>query len=274
MAAGTGLSEHARRQAEVWGTDPEGWAEFAEGHNEPLFVAVLDAAGVGRGTRLLDVGCGTGRALALARSRGAQAVGLDATVGLLDVAARRVPGVRLVPGELDALPFDGACFDAVTGINAFQFAADPQVALQEAARVLTVGGRVVASLFAEPERCESTAIHLAMSALVPPAVPSSHAPYLLSEPGRLESLLAAAGLEVLDDGEVECVWAYDDVAGAVRGLLASAGGARTVEVAGRAATADAVRSAVAPFTAADGSIRMHNTFRWTSAVKAAERSTP
>ncbi|MFD0522411.1 hypothetical protein [Paractinoplanes durhamensis] len=44
-------------------------------------------------------------------------------------------------------------------------------------------------------------------------------------------------------------------------------GARAAQFAGRAAAAAAIRTAVLPFTAADGSVAMRNTFRWTSAVK-------
>ncbi|GAA2644706.1 class I SAM-dependent methyltransferase [Paractinoplanes durhamensis] len=248
----------------LWDTDPEGWATYAERQNEALFVAVLDAAGVTAGTRLLDVGCGTGRALRLAADRGATVTGLDSSGPLLALAASVVPEAELIVGELDELLLPDGSVDVVTGINAFQFAADPRVALAEASRVLAPGGRVVASMFAEPERSESTVIHHALSALAPAG---NHAPYLLSEPGRLDEAMAAAGLRVLGHGEVECVWAYAGHDEVVRGLLSSAGGARAAQFAGRAAAAAAIRTAVLPFTAADGSVAMRNTFRWTSAVK-------
>jgi SAM-dependent methyltransferase len=266
----TTLSTHAQEQAAVWGTDARGWADYAEGHNEPLFVRVLDAAGVGEGTRLLDVGCGSGRALLLGRDRGADVTGIDVTQPLLDVARERVPEARLLLAEMDVLPFDDTSFDAVIGVNAFQFAADPLVALAEASRVLAPDGRLVASLFAEPERSESTAIHQALSGLVPSStVAPTHTPYLLSEPGNLEAAVQAAGLDILDGGEVPCTWAYANADDAVRGLLASAGGARAAAVAGRPAVDAAIRTAVRPFTRGDGSIRMHNTFRWLSAGKPA-----
>src|SRR5690349_11840481 len=65
------ISAAAEVQRRLWGTDPQAWAELAEAHNTPLFAAVLDAAGVGPGTRVLDVGCGSGLTLVLARQRGA-----------------------------------------------------------------------------------------------------------------------------------------------------------------------------------------------------------
>ena len=77
------LSPAAQLQMGLWGSDPDGWARFAEPHNQPLFAAVLDATGTGPGTRLLDLGCGTGLLLALAQARGATVTGLDVTPGLL-----------------------------------------------------------------------------------------------------------------------------------------------------------------------------------------------
>ena len=67
----------------------------------------------------------------------------------------------------------------VTGVNAFQFAADPPAALAGAARVVRPGGLVAIGTFAAPERAESTAVHLAMAALSPPRRQADHAPYAL-----------------------------------------------------------------------------------------------
>jgi SAM-dependent methyltransferase len=261
------LSAHAQQQAALWGTDAEGWSLYGEPHNEPLFRAVLAAASTAAGRRLLDVGCGTGMALQLAAADGWTVSGVDVAEPLLDVARRRVGGEAVRLAEADDLPFDDGAFDAVIGINAFQFAADPVTALSEAARVLAPRGRVVASLFAEPERSESTAVHESISALVAAAAPSpsAHAPYLLSAPGNLERALSAAGLEVVDAGETVCVWAYPDTDAAVRGILSSAGGAGAADAVGRDAVAGAVRAAVGRFTALDGRVSMRNTFRWVAA---------
>jgi hypothetical protein len=84
----------------------------------------------------------------------------------------------------------------------------------------------------------------------------------------LEAGLAAAGRRVEASGEVVCVWRYDSVAGACRGLLSSAGGTRAAQDAGREAACAAIEKAVAPFTdPATGVISMRNVFRWVSAAK-------
>jgi SAM-dependent methyltransferase len=257
------LSEAARVQRRLWGTDPRAWAELAEAHNRPLFEAVLDAAGAEEGTRLLDVGCGSGLALLLAAGRGALPSGLDVSPGLLAVARERLPGADLREGDMEALPFEDGAFDAVVGVNAFQFAGDPRWALREAARVVRPGGRIVASLFAAPERSQSTAVHEAMSGLIPPEDAADHAPYALSAPGNLEAALAAAGLGVLGSGEVGCSWRYGSMADAVHGLLCSAGGARAVEAAGEARVREVLETSLARFEdPSTGVVKMDNTFRW------------
>ena len=120
------ISAAAEVQRRLWGTNPRAWADLAESHNRPLFEAVLDAAAVGPGTAVLDVGCGTGLTLVLASERGAVPSGVDISPGLLAIARDRLPHADLREAGMESLPFGDAAFDAVTGVNAFQFAGDPR----------------------------------------------------------------------------------------------------------------------------------------------------
>jgi SAM-dependent methyltransferase len=256
---------------EHWGRRPRDWAELAEPSNEPLFDAVLGRLGVGPGTALLDIGCGSGYALRMAAARGATVTGLDLTPELLEIARERVPKATLVTGGMDDLPFADATFDAAVGFNAFPFADDPVRALAEAARVVRPGGLVAATTFAEPERNQSTALHLALQPLRATArgPGGHHLPYALSEPGGLEDLLASAGLEPQAGGEVPLVWAHADADGAVRAVLASGGGAMAIEAAGEEAARAALTGAVAAFTLPGGRVEMHNVFRFALARRPA-----
>ncbi|MGA2010833.1 MAG: class I SAM-dependent methyltransferase [Solirubrobacteraceae bacterium] len=247
--------------AEHWGGRPRDWADLAEPSNEPLFAEVLRRLHVGRGTRLLDVGCGSGYAARMAARLGAVVTGLDITPELLAIARERVPEGDFHEGGMDALPFADAAFDAVAGFNAFAFAGDPAGAVGEAARVARGGGLIAATTFAEADRNESTALHLALEPLRAPAA-APHLPYALSEPGGLDRLLGSAGLELVHSGEVALVWAHDSAELAVRAVLASGGGAMAIEAAGEAAAGDALRGAVARFTLPDGRVEMHNVFRY------------
>jgi len=268
MSGSSRISAAAEIQRRLWGTDPQAWADLAEAHNRPLFEAVLDAAKVGQKTAVLDVGCGSGLALVLAEARGAIPSGLDVSPGLLQIARDRLPEAVLREGDMESLPFADAAFDAVTGINAFQFAGDPRQALREAARVVRPGGRVVASLFAAPERSQGTAAHEAMSALIPAGRQGDHAPYALSAPGNLEAALASAGLRAVQSSEVVCTWRYRNMDDAVRGLLCSAGGVRARQAVGEQAVRDVLRRTLAQFQDPQtGTVIMENTFRWAAACR-------
>ena len=260
------ISAAAEVQRRLWGTDPRAWAELAESHNRPLFDAVLDAAAVDPGMAVLDVGCGSGLTLVLATERGAVPSGVDISPGLLAIARDRLPRADLREADMESLPFGDAAFDAVTGVNAFQFAGDPRQALHEAARVTRPGGRVVASLFAAPERSQGTLAHEAMTALIPSERAGDHAPYALSAPGNLEASLVSAGLTLDASGEVVCSWRYASMDEAIRALLCSAGGARAAEAAGPDAVRSALRPALAQFqNPQTGTVTLDNTFRWVAA---------
>lgn len=97
--------------------------------------ALLDRAGVGAGTRVLDVGCGSGASLELARERGASAVGIDRTP--------RGPGV--VGGTFEALPVRDGAADVVLAECTLCLADDLDAALGETGRVLRGDGRLALS---------------------------------------------------------------------------------------------------------------------------------
>lgn len=248
-------------QRGLWGQRPRDWAELAEPQNTGLLNAALDAGGVGTGTRLLDVGCGSGLALTLAADRGAEVAGIDIAASLLAIAAERVPGADLREGGLDELPFGDGEFDVVLAANALQFAFSPTAALGEIARTLRPGGPLVIVQFSAPERCESTALHEVMEALVPAERHEDHAPYALSAPGALEAALADAGFSLESDRELAGDWRYGDEDAALRGLLCSGGGTRAIRLAGEDRVRAGLIQGLARFRQDDGSFLMHNHFR-------------
>ncbi len=108
--------------------------------------AVLDATGVGEGTKLLDVACGTGNALIPAAEHGAVATGLDITPKLLEAARERARAagveVELVEGDAEQLPFEDGAFDVVVSVFGAMFAPDHERAAAELLRVCRPGGKV------------------------------------------------------------------------------------------------------------------------------------
>lgn len=249
-------------QGRLWSVNADNWAQLHEQYMQPAYVAALDALGVGEGTRLLDVGCGAGRALRLAADRGAEVTGIDAAPGLLEFARRRVPGATIVEGELQTLPFPDDAFDAVTGFNSFQYAADPIAALREAARVTAPGGRIVALVWSPAEMCDLAPHLQSLGALMPPPPPGAPGPFALCGRDALGEFFAAAGLDVADVADVPCTFAYPDTATAIAALASAGPVVRIAEHAGN----DAVRADIEAFLAGhvgpDGSYAIGNPFRY------------
>jgi SAM-dependent methyltransferase len=256
-------------QGQLWGARPQSWAAYGEQTSLPLFGAVLDAAHVTHGSRLLDAGCGAGLLGVLASLRGAHVTCLDASASLLAIARERLPGADIREGDLEALPFVDASFDAITAVNSVFYAADTAAAASELARVAQPGARVVATAWGTPDRSEFLAtIMPAVGALMPPTPLGANPPKpgALSEPGALARLLEGAGLRVVDEGTVACPfvfpsheisWRAHSSAGPNRVAIAHSG-----EDAVRAVYAAADQAHTRP----DGTIRYENEFFWVAAV--------
>jgi demethylmenaquinone methyltransferase/2-methoxy-6-polyprenyl-1,4-benzoquinol methylase len=101
------------------------------------------SAAVRPGDDVLDAACGTGD-LALAGLRaGAKSVtGLDFSAQMLERARHKAPSITWVQGDLLALPFADASFDAATIGFGMRNVADLGLALSELRRVLRPGGRL------------------------------------------------------------------------------------------------------------------------------------
>lgn len=105
------------------------------------------AMGVRKGQRLLDAGCGLGEeARELART-----VGPDGEVTAVDLSSAMVAlaeqrdndtGVRYLVGDITALGFPDATFDAVRSERVIQHLPDPEAAIAELIRVAAPGGRI------------------------------------------------------------------------------------------------------------------------------------
>ena len=150
------LTGTAGVQGRLWSARAADFAEIQEPQSAALYDDVIGRLGIGRGTELLDAGCGSGSFAQRAAAAGAHVAGLDASPALIDYARLRVPAAAFTVGELEELPYADAAFGVVTGFNSFQYAADPVHALSEAARV-AAGGRIVVAVWGREEDCEAAA---------------------------------------------------------------------------------------------------------------------
>jgi demethylmenaquinone methyltransferase/2-methoxy-6-polyprenyl-1,4-benzoquinol methylase len=102
------------------------------------------------GDRVLDACCGTGDLALAARRRGGAVTGLDFSPVMLERARRKGPDVEWVQGDLLALPFPDASFEAATVGFGVRNVADLPLALRELRRVLVPGGRVAVLEITQP----------------------------------------------------------------------------------------------------------------------------
>jgi demethylmenaquinone methyltransferase/2-methoxy-6-polyprenyl-1,4-benzoquinol methylase len=100
------------------------------------------AAAVRRGDAVLDACCGTGDLAIAARAAGGTVTGLDFSEAMLERARGKAPELEWVRGDLLALPFDGASFDAATVGFGVRNVVDLDAGLRELRRVLRPGGRL------------------------------------------------------------------------------------------------------------------------------------
>jgi SAM-dependent methyltransferase len=104
--------------------------------------AILSALALGPDDRLLEVGCGGGLLLRDASASGAAVTGLDHSAEMVALARERAPGVQVVLGSAERLPFADDSFTAIAMSVVFLFCPDPAAVLGECRRVLSPGGRV------------------------------------------------------------------------------------------------------------------------------------
>ncbi len=123
-----------------WGRAAVEFATLSEPANCGEYVTVHHGLNVDGGERLLDVACGAGLAVELARARGAVCAGIDAAPRPTALARVRNPSSDLRVGDMHALPWADASFDVVTSFRGIW--GTTQAALDEAYRVLAPGAEI------------------------------------------------------------------------------------------------------------------------------------
>ncbi len=110
---------------------------------------LADLAGVRRGQRVLDVGCGPGALTAelVARLGAAAVAAVDPSEPFVAAARERNPGVDVRQAPAEHLPFPDGSFDAAIAQLVVHFMADPVAGLAEMARVTRPGGVVAACVW-------------------------------------------------------------------------------------------------------------------------------
>ena len=118
------------------------------GDDLPAYTAAIGEAALPRGGVVLDIGCGSGRALPPLRQAvgpGGAVIALDLTPEMLAAARPRSVSARaaLVHADARTLPLADASADAIFAAGLVHHLPDPEAGLRELARVTRPGGRLV-----------------------------------------------------------------------------------------------------------------------------------
>lgn len=170
--------------------------------------ALLAAAGVASGRRVVDVCCGPGYVAGASAALGAEAAGVDIAPEMVALARKTYPSCRFEVADATALPMEDERFHAAICSFGLFHLADPAVALAEMHRVLHGGGRIGVSQWCEPAASPFFKVvfgglgaHADMS-VVPPGPP----PFALSTAEVLEEALTGAGFTEVTVTEVPVVF--------------------------------------------------------------------
>ena len=151
------------------------------------------------GDSVLDVACGTGvlaREAARRVSPGGSVTGVDRNEGMLAVAHRTAPGIAWRSALAEALPFEGASFDAVGCQFALMFFEDRTAALEEMWRVLRPGGRLAVAVWAPLAASPGyQAMARLLDRLFGAGIAAAlEAPFVLGDEAKLLALFREAGI--------------------------------------------------------------------------------
>ncbi|HVM39919.1 MAG TPA: class I SAM-dependent methyltransferase, partial [Acidimicrobiia bacterium] len=174
------------------GPDGAYWARYADHFDRsvtPHTEALMGAAAIATGERVLDVGCGSGQTTrrAAQAATGGSAVGIDLSREMLAVARSRaiaegLTNVEFVQGDAQVHPFEPGAFDVVISRTGAMFFADPVAAFGNIGRGMADGGRLALLVWQGAERNEWIASFLGAVAAgrdLPTPPPGAPGPFSL-----------------------------------------------------------------------------------------------
>jgi SAM-dependent methyltransferase len=111
---------------------------------------LLATAGAAEGARVLEVGCGAGSLVSQLAAAGYRYFGCDLSLRMAVGAVRRAEAAHVAHGiacaDAEALPFRKGSVDLVIAVGVLEYLPSPLRFLEEAARVLRRGGRLLLSV--------------------------------------------------------------------------------------------------------------------------------
>jgi SAM-dependent methyltransferase len=285
---GTSTFDPVRYKASIrteWRAAAAGWRAWydvleAEDAGAAVSRTLVELAGIGPGDAVLDVAAGYGEpglTAAPAVAPGGRVVCTDISGEMLAVGHERATAegldhVEFLECDAEALVFEEASFDAVLSRQGLQFLPDVAGVLARLHSFLKPEGRLAAAVWGPPGAVQFAApVPLIRAELQLPPPPAGPGPFALADAGQLAAVVEAAGFTNVETGTVTAVYQAGSPELATRWLrevappISSLVDDQPPQLQQRVWAK--VTQAWAPYTTADGRVRLENQAVWVTGRK-------
>jgi ubiquinone/menaquinone biosynthesis C-methylase UbiE len=210
--------ELLRWQREVWDTIATTYENEIVSRFWPCTAGCLKRMALADGDRVLDLGCGTGSMIMHA----ARAVGtrghvtaVDVSEEMLDIARQNaysshVTNITFLEGRAEKIPVRDATHNVLVASLSLMFVLDKDAAAREIARVLVPGGRMIAAVWAPPERCDFIRFQRTVGMHAPDPPVKGVGPASMWNPANFLEQLASHGIDARVE-EGACDWSHPNL---------------------------------------------------------------
>jgi SAM-dependent methyltransferase len=261
-------------QREYWAREGQHWVQQAARYdalNHRFGDAMIEAAGLQPGDRVLDVGCGNGTTALEAARRVApdgRVTGIDVSAPMLVLAQHRateahIDNAEFIHDDAQSHAFEPESFDVMISRFGNMFFEDPEAAFRNIGGALRPGGRLAMVSWQEMLKSQwivvpgaAAAPHVGLPNFGPPGAPG---PFAFADGNRLRGILERAGFNAIKLDEVTMPMRVGDDVEDVWGFISSLELVRNEMFAGKPqenidAATQAAKQALAPFAGPDGVI--------------------
>jgi SAM-dependent methyltransferase len=209
----------AQFERDTWSRCADSYIETFAGITGETVPLVIEAAGVGPGTEVLEIGSGPGHVADLLTKAGANVTGVDFSSDMVKVAQSSHPDITFQQADAEQLPFETGSFDAVVANFVVHHLARPEVVFSEVNRVLKPGGRFAFVVWGAPEEQSSIGAFFGAVEEHHDLEELPHGPLFgVTERSVYEPLLTGAGLTDCSLSIHNVTWRTDSLSPVLRGF--------------------------------------------------------